>query len=1851
MADQVVFELPQVSLQPDSDSPDSDHRYEHSNLARLIAEDAREPFDLAQPPLIRARLYRLAPQQHVLVIVLHHIIADGWSLDVLLHDLAALYPDPARAAVPGLVELAAGQIAFAAWQQQRLADGELDASLAWWRDQLIGVEPLELPTDRQRPAQPSYAGGLHEFQIAADTVTRLKGLSRQHGCTLFMSLLATFQALLSRWTGQSDIAVGSPVAGRQLPQLEPLIGYFVNTIVLRTQMQDDPSFSQMLERVRTTCLGAFSHQDYPFDRLVAELAPVRDPSRNPYFQVSFALQNVAQSAWQLQGLHCTPVPVHTATSKFDMSMALVEQADGSLVGQVEYASDLFDACTIERLARHMDRLLQAVTADPALRMSRIDLLTAGERDQLEAFAGSTEDLGPAPTLLQAFEAQVRRQPQAVAIVENGRSVDYASLDRHACAIAGQLRAQGLGHEALIGIGIERSATQIAALLGIHKAGAAWLPLDTRQPQARLQRVLADARPGAVLVTNAAPAHWSALDTRLMTVDSGSTITCDDPPSIALSTDPPTAGNTACVMYKSSSTDEPIGVVLSRDAVDDQLHWICHRLGLTASDRVLQLTPLGFAPAVWELFGPLVSGGAVQVAPGGAESDPGLLAATVRDRQITVLQLVPSTLQLLIDEPVLAQCHGLRLMVVGGEPLTTTLACRVKARLPWVELGNLYGATECGLGISFESVGTLPARAGSVPVGRPIGNTHCEVLDASLRPVPTGVVGRLHVAGTGLASGYLNRPDLTAEHFIIDPRQPGQRLYRTGDQARWLADGRLEHLGRIDDQIRLRGVRIEFSQIEATLDAHPDVRASAVTLQPDGAQEPRLIAWIVPIEPHSFDENRLRRWLKSHLPQLMWPSTYQAIDALPKLPDGRIARRALPGQIVPTMSPGSAGDASAQASVNATELAVAQVWAELLALPRVSVDDNFFDLGGHSLIAYRAVERLRIRCGADINVKMLFDSPTVAEFSAQIQARQCTAPGTSSAIPRARAVGPRPLSHAQEGLWFLDRLNGSSALYNVPFAIRLRGSIDNHVLQVAINEQVTRHPALRTRFESVHGNAVQHIESGTTVALELVDLAVIPGGTRDTALHRAMGERACAPFELGRAPLIRATLFRLDERDRVLMFVVHHIVFDGWSSNVLMEELGQCYASLLEGRAPQLDPLPMLFADFAAWQRDRQRDADHQRQLQYWRSTLSGLAALNLPTDIRRPAQTSHRGAITELALPGRLTTRLKALSREHGCTLFMTVLAAFQGLLARWTGQTDIAVGTPVAGRQLPELEPLIGHFVNTVVLRTALDHDPRFSDLLDRVRATCLGAFSNQDIPFDRLVAELAPSRDMSRNPLFQVSFSLQDAAQFALRLPQVECTPMPLHTDTAKFDLSLSFAEQIDGSLLGQFEYATDLFHQTTIDHLAAAMLATVDALAHEPSRRLSQLMLSGLSPQTQAGTAAAPTRPASTDLAPSGVPTSDHGALERLLGDIWAKTLGTDQVAPDDDFFDIGGHSLLALRLLDAIEQRTGHKLVLASFLGAPTVRRQAALLAQASAPADTGCVVSLRACGDRPPLFFVSGWGGAILPFKALAEQLDADQPLHVLDLMHFGADGKPVTSMQQLAACMLADLQRIQPHGPYQLAGFSLGGMVVYELAQQLRGRGEQVAVLALLDTPAPGYPIRRSMAGRVVRHLSVAGGLTPQAACAHLWRVATNIAGRLRGATPPELDDVKSAVRSGNRVARSLAESANATFAVWRDYKPAFYPGAMVLIRAGLRPPEPGYLDNDLYQGWTPLIGGGISLRTLPCEHRRMLDAQHAPVLAAVLQSCLMQAPATLLQPNMAQAAQRTVPVNPARAAATEMSL
>ncbi|WP_301184563.1 non-ribosomal peptide synthetase [Streptomyces sp. NL15-2K] len=1387
-------------------------------LDRLTAEALAERFDPRQAPLLRFTLVKVGAKAHRLMLASHHILFDGWSGPVLSTELFELYRTGGDdSALPRVTPYKD----YLAW----LAGQDRPAAEEAWRQALDGVdEPtLVAPAD---PAREPLRPRVHRLELSAEATAALTARARRHGITKNTVVQAAWGLVLCGLTGRDDVTFGETVNGRpaELPGVETMVGLFINTLPVRVRTARGDSLLDVATRLQEQQFALLPHKYLGLTDIQ------RITGTGALFDTSTEFSNYPVDSESLEqtaeGIGIVDAQLQDGTH---YPLALGASDGGQTLSlKIDYRPDLFDDETVRAIGGRLRTVLEEFATDPDRRADSLDLLSAAERHTLLAEWNDTAADVPSASVPELFRAQARRTPEAPAVVFAGVTLDYRELDERSDRLAGRLAGLGVGPETPVAVLMERSADLPVALLAVLKAGGAYVPLRDTDPVARLRHVLDDT--GAPVVVTDPELADRARELGVTVLDAHEDAPAAAPDVTVL------PDQLAYVMYTSGSTGLPKGVEIThRDVVELASD---RRWRGDAHQRVLLHSPTAFDASTYELWVPLLKGGTVVVAPP-RELSVAVLERELTEHAITGLWLTAGLFRLVAEEAPGALA-GVREVWTGGDVVPAAAVRRVLEVCPGTVVADGYGPTETttfALSHAMTTAEPVPAR---VPIGRPLDNMRVYVLDGGLRPAPVGVAGELYIAGAGLARGYARQPAPTAGRFVADPFGPsGTRMYRTGDLARWTADGVVEFVGRADEQVKLRGFRIELGEIEDRLARHPAVAQAAVIVREDRPGDKRLAGYVVPTGPVGAAE--LREYLSGELPDYMVPSALLTVDALPLTANGKLDRRALP-------APEYGSAAERRAPRDEREQTLCALYAEILGVPEVGIDDSFFDLGGHSLLATRLVNRIRSAFGAEVPVRAVFEAPSVAALKDRLTdaetARQRLAPAERPAVI--------PLSHAQRRLWFIDSVEDTAGSYNIQLAVRLLGEPDPAAMESALADVVDRHESLRTVFPAEGGAPRQRILGSGEYTFPLPVRAVT-----EEELDGVLGTLAATEFDLAADLPLRAHLLRLAPREHVLVLVLHHIAGDGSSLAPLARDLGRAYTARVAGRAPDFAPLPVQYADYALWQRrtlgdEHDPDSPFGRQLEYWRTALAGLPEeLDLPTDRPRSAQSGNRGGQVELSLPDEIARGVHRLAEESGASLFMVLHAAVAALLHRLGGGTDIPLGTVVAGRGDEALDDLVGFFVNTLVLRADLSGTPDFRELVDRVRATDLAAFTHQDIPFERLVEELNPARVLSRNPLFQVAISLENNEEAELALPGLSLAPQPTSADIAKFDLSFNFGEvrRNDGQpgIGGQLEYSTALFDHTTAEGFADRLVRLLAAAVADPGRPVADIDL--LSPNEHA------------------------------------------------------------------------------------------------------------------------------------------------------------------------------------------------------------------------------------------------------------------------------------------------------------------------------------------------------------------------------------------------------------------
>ncbi|MGW0177711.1 amino acid adenylation domain-containing protein, partial [Rhodococcus sp. NPDC003322] len=1419
-------------------------RVDESELVARVVELASAGFDVTGEVPLRAALLTTGESDHVLVLVVHHIAADGFSMGPLVRDVVTAYIARTGGAAPDWAPLEVQYADFSVWQRAYLGSEDdpeslVAAQLGYWKQTLAGLpEQLDLPADRPRPAVASNRGANHRFVLDGDLQRSIEALAQTQGTTPFMVVHAALAVLLARLSNTTDVAVGTPVAGRGAAALDDVIGMFVNTLVLRTEVDSAQSFADLLSQVRGADLAAFAHADVPFERLVEVLNPARSQGRHPLFQVALFFQNLAQSEIVLPELTVSAVDFDPGVAKFDLQLTVLESSDPTadaegLTVLVTYATDLFDEPTVSDFGRRFVRVLSAVTADPTVAVGDIDLFDGAERVRvLDRWNDSAQALPTGELLLDAFRAQAAATPDATAVVFEGESLTYGRFQSRVNRLARKLIDSGVGPESLVALAVRRSIDLVVGMYAVLEAGGAYVPIDPDHPAERIGHILDTANPVCVLTTERDDFD-AAGDRSVLCIDTvDASAFSDTPISDADRVAALRPGHPAYVIFTSGSTGKPKGVAVPHGAIVNQMRWMEHEYSFTATDIYLQKTATTFDVSLWGYFLPLRVGATLVVATHDGHRDPVYVADSVARHGVTLTDFVPSMLTVFAEYAPAESLVSLRDVFVIGEALPAETV-RAFAAVSSARVQNLYGPTEAAVSITYADV-TDTSPGGAVSIGRPQWNSQMYVLDSRLHAVPAGVPGELYLAGAQLARGYFGRVDLTSDRFVANPFSPsGERMYRTGDLVTWSASGELNYIGRTDFQVKFRGQRIELGEIETALLADPSVNQS-VALVVTTATGDQLVGYVVPSAGAEIDVAQVRSGLGDRLPSYMIPSALVVLDEFPLNSSGKLDRKALPD---PTFEA-----KEFRAPTSPVEQAVAAAFGEVLGLEQIGLDDDFFELGGNSLVATQLAARLSAALDTRVPVRDLFEASTVAALAARLSSQT----GAGARLPLTTRPRPDrvPLSLAQQRMWFLNRFDAESAAYNIPLAVRLTGTLDTDALESAVRDVLDRHESLRTVYPEDGDGPVQVVLPAGQAELDLTPVDVDEAALRTHALG-ILAEG----FDVTVAPPVRGRLLRTGTDEYVLVMAVHHISADGVSMGLLARDVMVAYTARTLGQAPAWAPLPVQYADYTLWQREllgSEGDAESTvaEQIRYWTHTLSGLPdKLDLPTDRSRPTVASGRGDLVRFDISPDLTAGIEALARAHRASPFMVVQAAFSVLLARLSNTTDIAVGTPVAGRGEAALDDLVGMFVNTLVLRTVVEPAESFAELLGRVRENDLAGFGRSDVPFERLVEILNPVRSQSHSPLFQVSLTFDHRTQTTFELPDVTLSAFDYDYATTQFDLALAITEGADTEgMAAGLRYATDLFERSTVEEIAQRFVRVLEAVVADAQRPVGDIEVLG-------------------------------------------------------------------------------------------------------------------------------------------------------------------------------------------------------------------------------------------------------------------------------------------------------------------------------------------------------------------------------------------------------------------------
>ena len=1645
---------------------------------RLAAEQAVETvFDLERGPLLRAALYQLAPDDHALLLTAHHIVCDGWSWGVIAMDLGALYAEQIGVA-PGPLDCA-GYSDYVRWETEQGASEAMREHERYWLQQYRGSLPvLDLPTDRARPAMRGFASRRLDHELDAALVADLRGLAARSGVSLFACLLGSFGLLMSRLGGQDDVVVGVPAAGQASSGLTGLVGHCVNLLPIRLTVDPGQPLSALLKHSSTQLLDGFEHQALTYAALLRHLQVSRDPKRLPLVSVMFNLDQPLRGldqAYPDLRAELRSNPRHF--ENFELFVNAVPDGE-RLRLECQYNTDLFDEVSVRRWLAAFETLLHAAVAGAETPLGELAWLNAQAQTELKALQPSPVTV-PGEQLMHAgFTQQCLKTPDSVAVLDGTVSLSYQALDRRANRLARAMRARGVRRGSRVGLCLTRQAEMVVALLATLRAGAAYVPLDPGFPSERLSFYAEDAVLDLLVLDDGAasnaPTAWRAdAPGRLLWLDRPATWADQSDDPLAPGEDDPQPEDAAYLIYTSGSTGKPKGVAVPHRAVANFLHSMVREPGLVAGDCLAAVTTLSFDIAVLEWLLPLQVGARVLIVPREVVMDAFLLTRWLEQHAVTVMQGTPSLWRMLLDTPWRGGPKFKAL--VGGEAFPLDVAQQLLERAG--QVWNLYGPTETTIWSTVWRVDGAALKRRGMSIGRPLDNTEVWILDPRQQPCPVGVSGEIYIGGRGVAIGYVNRPELTQERFLSSGLPAGVcgPLYRTGDRGRWCNDGLLEHQGRLDFQVKVRGYRIELGEIESVCEEVSAVAQCVVLAREDSPGDTRLVAYLALRPGTALDESALKAHLRSKLPDYMLPQHVIALPRMPLLPNGKIDRKALPAP-----EQGRAQEAGAPVPPrNDTERFILTAMEEVLKLPGLGVQHDFFALGGHSLLAARLTAQINRHFQINLPLSALFEAPDAERLAHIVEGLQKT--GQSARRPITVLPGRRtaPLTPTQEWVRFVQDLNPERLLYNTPSAHRLRGPMDLAAFEKALKQIIHRQPALRSRISSATQDSLQIIDTALDFELPLVDLSAEPDAAREQVLMQHMQEVVDTPIDIHQAPLFRAVLYRMAADEHVLLFMPHHIVWDGWSFDLFYSEMAALYPAYLAGREDPLPPLAVTYGDYADWYLQWLNSAEAEKQLTYWRQRFTKIETPAMPwTDFPRQGGMTGAGVTEWVTIDAATTARLRTLARGADVTLNMLGFSVYAAMMSQVIGGRSIVMGVPVRGRLMAELEPVMGFFTNVLALPLSRDANTTWKSFLQRVRGELVEALQHQDIAFERVAMEPEVSTHSQKAGLYQALFSYQDARDRETQWGPLAHEPIGLFQKGATQDLGLWLVELKD-TLIGGFTYNADIYAPETARALRERFMELLMRLGVDPHLPLESLLDEEGSPSAaylrakRDGLAPRMSGSGSGQAAGDAQGATDDGsagdAINRVteveLCQIWAQLLKLPVVGVHDNFFNIGGNSLKAMQLIAEIEQRMARRLPAAVLLEAPTVRQLARVLDRT---AGRNSLVRLKQGSGRPAVFFVHDADGQVLLYRNIAYRLDAQHPCYALQPQVDAQGVVRHAEMSEMVSHYIEKIRLVQPHGPYILAGLCVGGNIAFEIGRRLQHDGETVAMVALFDAADVG---------------------------------------------------------------------------------------------------------------------------------------------------------------------------------------
>jgi len=1394
-----------------------------NKLQNYLKERINQPFDLSKDFMLRAELIMVAEADHILLVTLHHIASDGWSSSIMVTEFMDLYTSIEQGKSSTLKPISIQYADYAIWQREYLSGPILDAKLNYWKEKLKDVSPIEMPTDKIRPAIQSIRGASKGFKIDKEISDKLNLLNKDSGTTMFITMLSALNVLLYRYSSQEDICIGTPVAGRPQQELEDIIGYFINTIALRNEVKGNYNFIELLEKVKTSTLEAYKYQDVPFEKVIETLVKERDLSRSAIFQVLFVFQNTPEIPLvRIGDVEISKEQPIQSTVKFELTFSLAETSEG-MRGAIQYCTDLYESDSIDRLIKHYLELVKSIANNPNQPIAQLSFIAPSEQNKiLEVFNSTQTEYPNEKTFIDIFEQNVLLKPNETAVVFENQSLTYAELNNRANHLASVLIEKGAKEESLVPILLERSLETIIGIVGILKASCAYVPIDADYPIQRINYILEDT--SAQWIVTSRPLAGKLFESKVITICLDNPDFTDTNKNYENPSKKPVPENLMYVIYTSGSTGKPKGVMIEHYSLMDHCYGLIQNAQLDDCKSFALFSPIVFDAGHAVIFSSLLLGAELHVLSKSILTQGEHLSNYLKDWKIDFIKIVPSLWMSYAESGQFVLPE--KTILFGGEFFPILAINQLNSANFKGKVFNHYGPTEATIGKSIHKI-NLNHNYEVVPIGKPFSNTRFYVLDSSLNLVPIGVSGELFIAGDGMARGYLNLPEKTNELFIPDFIDKKEKMYRTGDKVRWLADGSIEYIGRIDEQVKIRGYRIELGEIEATVQQSNLVRQTVIAATKNKQGQSQLVAYVV--SNQSFDKAIMLAYLRERLPEYMIPAFWVELEKIPLTSNGKIDRKNLPD---PEFEQVNTEFVSPR---NELEITLSKIWQKLLGIEKIGISDNFFELGGHSLLAMRVSAAVKKQLGVELSVRDLFLNPTIQDL-AKVLVENKTDPITPNIIYSER---PKhiPLSFSQERLWFIDQLEGSVS-YHIPTVLRLKGKLDFEALQNSLTSLVSRHEILRTNILLEAGAPYQKIVDFSQYNLEKINgLEVF---ANDDEQLRFIHELIQKPFNLAKDLKLRATLIELNYEEYLFVLTLHHIASDGWSVSILVKEIIEAYRAFNEKRVPVLEKMSIQYADFAVWQRENLGGDYLNKTITYWKEKLSNLTPQNLPTDFSRPAIQSNKGSTVTTVLDLYATAKLKELGLKESTSLFITLLTALNVLLQRYSGENDICVGTSIAGRKQQELENLIGFFLNTLALRTEVSENETFSQLLQKVKSTVLDAFENQDLPFEKVIENTVSARDLSRSPLFQVLFVLQNAPETPkLELENITISGEQYQSGNTKFDLSV-YAFEGEQGLNISFEYCSELFKEETIKNMMEHFKEILKSIIEKPNQVVSKIKM---------------------------------------------------------------------------------------------------------------------------------------------------------------------------------------------------------------------------------------------------------------------------------------------------------------------------------------------------------------------------------------------------------------------------